>query len=297
MFYEIVSDTKNRILKDMLLLVTGCIIMSVGISVFLVPNRLAAGGVSGIGIIIYYLSGMKIPVGVTMMVLNIPLFLVSLKKLGRYFIFKTILGAVLLSLFTDIVSTLYSSVFEKYFKSESSDTDLLLYAICGGVIVGAGLGLVYLIDGTTGGSDLLAKVITLKNRHSSIGRILLVIDAAIVFAATIVFGSVLLGIYAFISIYITTKTIDNVLEGFHFAKGLFIISEKSAQISEYILFDLGRGATSLYAKGMYTEKDSNVIMCVVKRKQLPKIKENIRNIDPKAFIMITDVREVFGEGF
>jgi uncharacterized membrane-anchored protein YitT (DUF2179 family) len=232
-----------------------------------------------------------------MLVLNIPLFAFSFHKLGRYFIMKTLIGAVLVSVFTDVLSLISDDFLERFFRSESPRSDLLLFAICGGVLIGAGLGLIYLIEGTTGGSDLLARIITIKNKHSSVGRVLLMVDAVIVLAASIAFKSFLIGIYAFVSLYVASFTIDNVLEGFKFAKAVFIISKKHEEIAEYIISVLDRGGTALFGKGLYTGNDTNVILCVVKRRQLPEIKESIKAIDQNAFIVITDVKEVLGEGF
>ena len=297
MFYELIRKKRYRKAVDLLYLVLGSLLISIGLAIFLVPNKLAAGGVSGIGIIIYHMSEERIPVGISMLVLNIPLFAVSFHKLGRYFILKTLIGAVLVSVFTDLLNFTGNEFLIKYFRSDSQGSDLLLFAVVGGVLIGAGLGLVYLIEGTTGGSDLLARIITLKNKHASVGRVLLMIDTVIVLAASVVFKSFLIGIYAFVSLYAASFTIDNVLEGLKFAKAVFIISKKHEEIAEYIIKVLDRGGTALYGKGLYSGADTNVILCVVKRRRLPELKDSIKAIDQNAFIVITDVKEVLGEGF
>lgn len=297
MFYELIRKNRYKKTIDLLYLIIGSLLISFGLAIFLIPNKLAAGGVSGIGIIIYHLSSQRIPVGVSMLALNIPLFALSFHKLGRYFIIKTLIGAFLVSVFTDIFSLAGEEFLLRYFSQDLPGSDLLLFSVCGGVLIGAGLGLIYLIEGTTGGSDLLARIITIKNKHASVGRVLLMIDAVIVLAASIVFKSFLIGIYAFVSLYAASFTIDNVLEGFKFAKAVFIISKKHEEIAAYILKILDSGGTALYGKGLYAGEDTNVILCVVKRRRLPQLKESIKAIDQNAFIVITDVKEVLGEGF
>ena len=162
--------------------------------------------------------------------------------------------------------------------------------------MGLGLGMVLKEEATTGGTDLAAALLKGFPRRS-IGELLLILDGCVILFATLVFRSVKLGLYASISLYISTKTIDTYIEGFHFAKSLMIISEKSQEISRRLMMDVDRGVTGLKGIGMYSGADKTVLLCVVKKQEMPKVKEIVKQCDPNAFVLLSDVREVLGEGF
>ena len=259
----------------------GVIITSIGVSWFLIPSKIAAGGVSGLSIVIFHWIG--VPVGLTMLILNIPLFLASLKILGRMFGAKTIVGAVSMSLFIDL--------FERYQIILTKEP--LLASIYGGVIAGIGMGLVFRYGGSTGGTDMAAQIVA-KYVPISVGQALLIVDGFVIALAGLMFGPNAL--YALIAVFVTTKAIDGARKS-NYAKAAFIISDKSREIGQEIMKQLDRGVTVLDGEGLYTGQDREVIFVTVSRLEISKLRELVRNIDSRAFFVLTDVRDVLGEGF
>lgn len=286
--------------KDYAWIVLGSLLTGASINVFLVPYKIAPGGVSGVATVIYYLSGEKFPVGVTMLALNVPLFIMGLRYIGRKFIFRTLFSTVLLSVFIDIFEP-YTRYFVEHFlvilEQSPSVPDVLLYSIFGGFLMGLGLGIVFKHGATTGGTDLAARIINHFIPNLTMGQLILLVDTSVIIFAAVSFGSFLLGMYAIVSLYISIKVIDAILEGVNFAKAVLIISDKPDEISKRILCELDRGVTALNGKGMYTGNDKQVLLCVLHRGQLQMLKEIVWDIDKKAFIILTDIREVLGEGF
>ncbi len=294
------KEDKIKMLKDYLLIIIGSIITAVGMNVFLIPNKIAPGGVSGIATVIYHISSGTLPVGIIMLALNIPLFVMGVKYIGKRFFVRTLVGTILLSLIVDMSQPLIGHFVQLFLTSPESSyysPDLLLYSVFGGLFMGVGLGLVFKSGATTGGSDLAAKIINHFIPNFTVAQILLFIDACIIIFATIVFKSFIIGLYAIVTLYIMSKVIDAVLEGVNFAKAVYIISDKSDEIAGKILHDLDRGVTALKGTGMYTGKDREVLMCVLYRAQISQVKQIVKAMDPDAFVILADVREVLGEGF
>lgn len=281
------------------MIISGCIITAISIDVFLVPFRIAPGGFAGLSTVIYYLIGQKIPVGVLMLMMNIPLFAIGYKYIGKSFLFRTIFGTALLSIVTDLLKPFTDIFVGKYLVPSGTELspDILLYSVFGGALMGIGIGLVFKSGATTGGTDLVAKIINHFAPSLTLGQMLLLVDMIIIIFASVVFKSFLLGLYAVVSIFITTKIMDSIIEGINFAKSIYIISDKSDIIAGHILEELDRGVTSLNGVGMYTGEDKRVLFCVVQKGQLPQLKRIVRSIDDKAFMILTDAREVLGEGF
>ncbi|NMB46144.1 MAG: YitT family protein [Firmicutes bacterium] len=261
----------------------GVVITALGYNWFLIPNRIAAGGVSGIGTILHYLWGF--PVGFTMLALNIPLFIAVSYVLGPRFGLKSVYGAVLLGVLTDVFAAYTSPV----------TSDPLLAAIYGGSFVGTGIGLAMRQRGSTGGTDLAALLIN-HFTQMRVGQSLLMVDAGIILLAGIVFGPEQ-ALYAFLSLYISSKAIDLVQEGTGYNKAAYIISAHPEEIANVVMTRLGRGVTALQGTGMFTGTDRQVLSVIVSRQEITIIKDMVREIDPKAFLVISDVREVLGEGF
>jgi uncharacterized membrane-anchored protein YitT (DUF2179 family) len=270
--------------RGYLIIIAGCFIAAISFNLFLTPNRIAPGGVGGIGIILHHLAGF--PVGVTMLVINVPLFIGGIIIHGRHFGIKTLLATVLLSVFID------GTVFLPLLTD-----DLLLAAVLGGAMLGLGLGLVFRNNGTTGGTDLMAKLLHTVFPFISMGKLLFFVDVCVVAAAASVFRNVELGLYAGISIFLGARVIDLVLEGVDYAKLAIIISDRSEEITRGLLDRLDRGVTGLHGEGMYTRKAKNVLLCITRSREIPKMKQIIREVDPDAFVVVTDVREAQGEGF
>lgn len=251
-----------------------------------IPNKIAAGGVGGLAVITYHLWGW--PVSLTMILINIPLFLASFRTFGPRFGAKTLFGAAFISIMIEF--------WDSVIKITPLTKDPLLASLYGGVIAGIGMGIAFRFRGSTGGTDLAAQLL---NRVSgiSVGHSLLIFDSGVIALAGIAFSSTELALYAIITMFVTGKILDTVLEGLDYAKAALIISKHSAAIGEKILTDLQRGATALTGKGLYSTAHKEVILCVISRAEEIRLKEIVRTIDPRAFVIITDVHEVLGEGF
>jgi len=261
----------------------GVLITACGVSFFLIPAKIAAGGVSGFATVVFYLFDM--PVGITMLILNIPLFLLSWRMIGPLFGKKTLFGTITISLLIDL--------FNRFAMPVTSD--LLLCAIYGGVISGIGLGIAFRSGGSTGGTDMAAQLVA-KFFSISVGQALLLVDGIVIILAGIAFG-LELAMYALIAVFITTKTIDLVQEGQSYVKAILIISEQAEAIGNTIMERLERGVTSLDGKGMYTKKDKEILLVIVSRVEISHVKSIVNEHDKEAFVVIADVHEVLGEGF
>ncbi|HHW72061.1 MAG TPA: YitT family protein [Firmicutes bacterium] len=261
----------------------GVVITAFGVSFFLIPARIAAGGVSGLATVIYHVAGF--PAGVTMLLLNIPLFILSWRILGTMFGARTLFGTVTLSIFVDLFNRWAVPITE----------DLVLAAVYGGIISGIGLGIAFRFGGSTGGTDMAAQLVA-RFFPTSVGQALLLVDGAVILLAGAVFGWEL-AMYALIAVFVSTKTIDFVQEGQSYAKACLIISDHPEAIGEAIMEKLERGVTSLQGKGMYTKQGKEVLLVIVSRLEIASIKRIVAEIDPRAFVIIHDVHEVLGEGF
>lgn len=281
-----------------LLILVGTGILGFGIQCLYDPVSLVTGGFSGLAIVVKYVTAAPladcgiamfaegIPLWLTNIVLNIPVFLVAYFVLGRRFIGKTLFGTVMLSVWLYVIP-----IFD--FAQE----DMLLAAVFGGVFSGAGIGLVLRANATTGGTDMVAAIFQKKFfRHYNVAQIMQVVDGLVVIIGLAIFG-IKPTLYAIIAIFVTTQTSDVILEGFKFSRAVYIISNKHEEISEQILEQLDRGITGINAKGMYTGDNKCMLYCVVAKKQIPQIKEIVGEIDADAFVIVSDVREVLGEGF
>ncbi len=295
-----IAKSINKAWKDYIWIITGSIITAASINIFLVPYKIAPGGVSGLATVVYYLTQNRLPVGVTMLALNLPLFIAGIRLIGRKFIVRTLLSTVLLSVIVDFTEPFTQIFVDKYLASPEqvySTPDLLLYAIFGGGMMGIGLGLVFKYGATTGGSDLAARIVNHFRPNLTMGQILLVVDTSVIIFAAVAFKSFILALYAIVALYVSSKVIDAILEGINFAKAVFIISDKSDRIAQRILDELDRGVTALNGAGMYTGAHKKVLLCVLHRGQLAQLKEIAAMEDEKAFIILADIREVLGEGF
>jgi len=284
--------------KDYLWIILGSIITAAAINIFLVPYKLAPGGVTGIATVIFYLGGQRLPVGTIMLLLNIPLFIFGMKFIGGKFTVRTLFSTFFLSLVIDLSEPLTNSFSEQLaLEKLSASPDLLLYSVFGGFFMGLGLGLVFKSGATTGGTDLAARIMNHFVPVFTMGKALLLIDSAVIVFAAAAFKSFLLALYSILALYISSKIVDIILEGMNFAKAVYIISDYAHDIAEVIMKELDRGVTSLNGTGMYTGKDKRVLFCVIQREQLPMLKLIVRKVDPTAFVILSDVAEVLGEGF
>lgn len=288
----------SKMAEDYFWIVIGSAITAGAINIFLVPYKIAPGGVTGIATVIFYLIGGFLPVGTIMLILNVPLFIFGMKYIGRRFIVRTFFSTIFLSVVIDLSEPL-AQWFSRQLALEnlSSGPDYLLYALFGGFFMGLGLGLVFRSGATTGGTDLGARIMHHFMPWLSVGKALLIIDSAVIIFAAVAFRSFLLALYSILALYISTKIIDVIVEGVNFAKAVYIISDHSETIAEDIMKELDRGVTALRGVGMYTKSEKNVLYCVIQRGQLQELKSIVKRADPSAFIILSEVTEVLGEGF
>lgn len=264
-------------------LFAGALCVALALNLFLIPNRIAAGGVSGLATVVFHLFGL--PVGVTMLLVNLPLFAASLKVLGRRFGIKTLFGAVATALLVDATAPLTIPL----------TTDPALAAVYGGVLAGVGVGLTFRVGGSTGGTDMAAQLLH-RWLHLGAGRMLLLVDGFVILLAAFAFSAEL-ALYALLSAFLTSKVIDLMQEGHSYAKAAFIISERVDEIARRVLAEMDRGATTLQGRGMYTGMDRQVLFVIVARGEIVQLRRLVVDADPRAFVVVTDVFEVLGEGF
>lgn len=282
-------SSKRSLLMEYACLVLGIFLLAASVTVFFKPNHMVCGGFSGFSIIVEYYSakwfGFAIPISVTNIALNLPLFIVAWLKLGKTTLGRTIFATVL-----------YSAALEVLQLLPQYQGDLPLVAIYGGLLSGSGLGFVMRGYATTGGTDLLASIIHRFVPHLSVSKLLFVIDAAVIVMGFFVFGADK-AMYAVIAVFISSKCISAILEGMNFSKVAFIISRESNTIAQRILVEADRGVTALHGTGMYTGEGRDVLFCVCAQKDVTVIKRIVHECDPLAFVVMTDAREVLGEGF
>lgn len=261
----------------------GTFIMAISLNMFLDPNTIAPGGVTGLAIVIKKVVG--IPIDITNLAINVPLFIIGILILGKAFGAKTLFATVSLSFFIRLtpVSNLTS--------------DLLLASVFGGVLMGIGLGIIFKFGGTTGGTDLGGAILNKFFPSFSTSTLMMFIDLFVVVIAGIVDKKLETSLYSIIALYILVKVIDLILEGLGYAKAFFIVSNKREELGNIILEELRRGVTVLKGTGMYTGRDRDVLLCVVNRSQISRLKELVHQVDKDAFVMITDIHEVLGQGF
>ena len=276
------SNKYLQFFKEYIIVALACMVMAFNTSYFFIGNKLAQGGVSGLSLIIHYLS--HIDVSYLYFALNIPLIILAYIFLGKNFLLKTLFATFVLSVFLKIFAS-FSEPLE----------DILLAAIFGGAINGIAIGIVFYAGGSTGGIDIIAKIIN-KYTGIPISRILLTTDFIVLSMVAVIFGKVIF-MYTLISLVISSKMIDIIQVGIYSAKGVTIITTKEDEIWKRIMEDTGRGITLIDAKGGYTQKEIGMLYCVVGQYQLIKVKTIVKEVDPSAFMIVADVHEVIGNGF
>ncbi|ALP89090.1 MULTISPECIES: YitT family protein [Clostridium] len=272
---------------DVLIIFLGCIIASLGVNVFLSHAQLLSGGATGLGLLVEYTT--NIPAGITLFLINIPLLAVSFKKLSRSFTIYTTIGMLSLSISLMITKPIASAI-------NIDGLDLLLYCIYGGVLCGIGYGLVFLRNGSTGGTDVVTMLIRKKHSNFNIGSLGFSLNVIIIIIGAFIFG-LPQALYTLISLFIQSIVLDKMLKGFSSKKLLLILTKKEADVINYVIKDLHRGVTSLLAEGEYTHDRKKMLYCIVTARQMVELKNTIYQIDPSAFITIVDISEVRGKGF
>lgn len=270
---------------DIIFICMGSFIASLGVNLFLSHAKLLSGGATGIALIIEYKTGFQS--GFTVFLLNIPLFLLSYKKLSKQFTLYSFIGMLSLSI---------SLIITKPFSTIIEVNDILLYCIYGGVLCGFGYGLIFLRSGSSGGTDIITMLIRKKYSNLNIGKVGFSINCIIISIAAFFFG-LPKALYTLISMFIQGMVLDQMLRGFSSKKLLMILTEKEDLVIKYIIKELHRGVTSLNAEGEFTHEKKKMLYCLVTTRQMIELKNAILHIDPKAFISVLDVSEVKGRGF
>ena len=271
-------------LKKYSLITLGSFVLAFGISEFLLQHILSIGGASGLATVIFSLT--NISMGTLVLLINVPIFAIGAFSEGRTFLVRSIYGTLMLALALQLMQNF-----------PLGEYDIFLSAIYGGTLAGIGIGIALIAGGTTGGTDILAKVISKKNPALSLGTTVLLIDAFVITLAVIFFGNLSIGLYSAIALFLCTKAIDYITQGLNFAKAAFIISDSHEKISCEIHKKMIRGVTALYGKGTYAGKEKNILLCTVPRLEISRLKKLVATIDSQAFIIFVDAHEVHGQGF
>ena len=282
------EKTKARVLlTDFLFLITGAMIYAVSINMFTAPNNIAPGGISGISTMLNYLFG--VPIGLFVFLLNIPIMVWSILDIGYKLVVKTLLAIVLSSVIIDVFST-FLPVYTG---------DMILVALFAGLLEGVGLSLTFLRGATTGGTDMTARLLQKRYRHIPMGKLMLVIDGAIVAVSAVVYQNIESAMYACIVIFVATTIIDTILYGADRGTGktFFVISPKTQKIGDRIMAELERGITFVNSRGGYSNEKGEMLFCAVRRYEVFKLNEIIRQEDRDAFVIVGDAGEISGEGF
>lgn len=275
-------------LTDVVLIILGAAVYAAGINCFTAPKGIAPGGVGGLSTVISYLSGGTLGIGLIFGVINIPLVIAGFLRLGKPLMLRTLIAVAVTSVCTDVLSGLFPAY---------EGDDRMIAAVFGGVLIGSGLGVVYLRDGTTGGTDIINKLIQKAKPHLSLGTIMMITDAFVVIVSILVYGNLESGLYAIITIFVSSRIMDLLLYGGRGGKAILIFSEKADEIGEAIVGDISRGATYLKGTGVYSGTDKNVICCAVQKNEYAKLKRIVKEIDESAFIITATADEILGRGF
>ena len=278
---------------DFLVIIIGCFIYAVSMALFSSPNNIAPGGVIGISILINYLVPM-LPIGVLSMVLNIPLFIWGGIEIGWKYLYRSISATVISALMIDAFELEFVLRFIRPFTGNP-----LLVCVFGGILCGAGMALIFNRGGSTGGTDIVSRIMHKRKPHVSLGKFMLLCDAVVVVASAIVYGNIENALYAIVFIFTGTKIIDVMVYGFARNNGklLFIVTAHYDEVTELIMRDIDRGVTLLNAQGGYNKDDKKVILCAVRPNQVHQTTVLVHSVDPNAFVIVTTAGTISGEGF
>ncbi len=281
---------------DFLFIFGGSVCYGVAISMFSAPNNIAPGGVTGIATLLNYISiewafPFEIPIGVATIVMNVPLLIAAWKVLGRGMAVRTMLGILLSSVLVDAMDPYLSHLYS------GEGANLILVCIFGGVLLGFAVGLIMRRGGTTGGSEIISRLLEKKYPHMSVGSLIMVVDAVVITISAVVYGHLENAMYAVVFVFISSQVIDHVVYGGRGGKMAMIITQKQPEVTQAIMHEVNRGCTLLKAQGAYSGQDQNMILCTVRRDELFHLRKVTFKIDPNAFVMVLSTDEVRGLGF
>lgn len=282
------ENDKRRQVWRILLILFGAVVYALAVELFYVAANLTTGGLTGVALILNKL--LSLPVGTMVLVMNIPLFLLGYKSMGRYFFITSLVGVVASSVAIDIFSVSLPAI-------SALESDRLLCSVLGGAMSGLGLGLVMAAGGSTGGVDIVGLLLSRKQDGLSLGRVIMLMDIVIVVANTLIFHDIAAALYTAIAMYLSSVVLDSVMYGANIASVTFIITKQAAEIAKTLIDTLGRGVTILNGTGAYTGEPQSLLICAIGRRQLSHMKRLVLGCDPNAFIIVSEAREVFGKGF
>lgn len=279
-------DRMKNMVLDLGADIIGSFIFAAGLICFVEPANIAPGGASAIALLINFVSGL--PVGMMNLAVNIPLLILALLYLGRTFALKTIKSVIINTVMLDFVVAPFFPVY---------NGDRLLGSIYGGVLVGAGIALIFLRGSTTGGTDIVSFLVQKRFPHFSIGRVMMLVDGLIIGLSILVFGDIDSGLFGVISLFCTTKVLDGILYGADRGSLVTVVSKESRDIGHKIMEEMGRGVTYLKGEGGYSGENKDILICAVRRYQFARLKSIVHEADPKAFVIVTEAGQILGEGF
>lgn len=282
---------KRNIIKTVMI-VFGAFIAALGLNIFLEPNSITPGGISGLAMLVNRISNGLLPIGAMTFVLNIPLFIMGYRELGKEFIIKSVIGTVMYSIMIDVVSYIPKSVYKIFYTG--GEGHLMLYAIWGGLFIGLGYGMIFRGGATTGGTDIGARLLQRKMSWMTLGQLVLGFDVLFLIIVAVTYQSVVAAMYTGIAVFVSSKIIDVVEAGVNYAKEIYIVTDKPKEVADEILEHMQRGVTKLNGEGMYTGKAVSILWCIVYNRQLPQIRKIVDKHDPNAFIIVNEVRETKG---
>ena len=279
------SVTIGRAILDGAMYLLGSVLYACSVNIFTVPNQIAPGGATGVATILNY--AFHLPVGVTILLLNLPLLIAAWCQLGRGFTLRTavvtVLSSVVIHALAPFLPTFHG--------------DMILTALFGGVLAGAGLGLVFMRGATTGGSEIVARLLEKRWRHIPIGRLILLVDALVVGVSALVFRQVESALYAVVLIFVSSRMMDALIYGGNGGQLFMILTNREDEVSRAILDRLERGVTFLKASGAYSGEEKRMLLCAVRRPEVYRLRMLVEELDPDAFLMMVPAEEVLGEGF
>ena len=283
-FFEVITMKKMNPVQQILLTILGTMITAFAISVFLLPNKIVSGGVSGIATILYHT--LHIPAGISNITINILLLLIGIKVLGKEFIVKTLIASGSLSLFIEIFSHV-----------PSLTENVLLATLFGGILYGCGLGLAFIAGGSTGGTDILGRLLQAKFPAMPIGKLLMVVDGIVISSSLVVFRQTDLALFGILALFVNTFTIDWLIRRMNVSHLAFVISKEGRQISQQLVNTSPRGVTIIDATGAYTMEDTTLLVCALKASEANDFQKKILAIDPEAFVIFSQSQFIVGNGF
>lgn len=290
---KITAKSVKNFIIDYAIIILGCIIYAVSVALFSSPNDIAPGGVMGLSILINHLFPM-LPIGILSMVLNVPLFIWGGIEIGWKYLSRSLSATIISSLMIDAFELDFIANLVKPYTGNP-----LLVCIFGGILCGAGMSLIFYRGGSTGGTDIVSRIMHKKKPHVSLGKFMLICDAFVVAAAAIVYGNIENALYAIIFIFVGTKVVDTIVYGFARNNGklLFIVTSHYEEVTELILRDIDRGVTLLDAQGGYNKDEKKVVLCAVRPNQVHQTTVLVHSVDPNAFVIVTTAGTISGEGF